>query len=55
MPNAKAVDTSEWFCVDGHCPAVIGNVHVYRDGNHLSVPYAYSLAPLLWEEIAEFL
>ena len=41
--------------MDGHCPAVIGNVHVYRDGNHLSVPYAYSLAPLLWEEIAEFL
>ncbi|QGU03884.1 acyltransferase family protein [Corynebacterium comes] len=55
MPNAKAVDTSAWFCVDGHCPAVIGNVHVYRDSNHLSVPYSYSLAPLLWEEIAEFL
>lgn len=55
MPNARAVDTSGWFCLDGHCPAVIGNVHVYRDGNHLSVPYAYSLAPLLWEEISEFL
>ncbi|WP_041631724.1 acyltransferase family protein [Corynebacterium maris] len=55
LPNAKAVDTSGWYCADGQCPAVIGNIFVYRDGNHLSVPYVHSLAPLLWEEIAEFL
>ena len=55
MPQAKAIDTSSWFCVDEHCPAVIGNIYVYRDGNHLSIPYSYSLAPLLWEQIEEFL
>ena len=55
MADAKAIDTREWYCVDDTCPAVIGNVYVYRDSNHLSSPYLLSLAPQLWEEIAEFL
>ncbi len=55
MPDAKAVDTRGWYCVDGHCPAVIGNIYVYRDSNHLSSPYLLSLTPQLWEEIREFL
>lgn len=55
QPNMKAVDTSPWFCIDGQCPAVIGNIFVYRDGNHLSNAYVSTLAPLLWEEMREFL
>lgn len=54
LPNMKAVDTSEWFCPGDTCPGVIGNVYVYRDGNHFSVAYGESLAPLLWDEIKEF-
>ncbi len=54
IPGMKAVDTSEWLCGDGHCPAVIGNIFVYRDGNHLTNQYAYSTAPLLWAEIGGF-
>ncbi|MDO5670150.1 MAG: acyltransferase family protein [Corynebacterium sp.] len=54
LPQAKAIDTRDWFCVDDLCPPVIGNIWVYRDGNHLSVPYALSLAPHLWAEIEEF-
>ena len=55
MSDAKAIDTRDWYCVDDHCPAVIGNIYVYRDSNHLSSPYLLSLAPQLWDEIAEFL
>ncbi|MGP6173811.1 acyltransferase family protein [Corynebacterium sp. A21] len=54
QPGMKAVDTSDWFCPDENCPAVIGNIHVYRDANHMSNAYALTLAPLLWEEIWEF-
>ncbi|AGF71691.1 acyltransferase family protein [Corynebacterium halotolerans] len=54
MRGMKAIDTSEWLCRDGHCPAVIGNIFVYRDSNHLSNQYAYSTAPLLWAEIGGF-
>lgn len=46
-----AVDTSNWFCIDDFCPPVIGNIYVYRDGNHMSDDYALSLAPLLGEQI----
>lgn len=48
-PNMLAVDTSDWFCPDVMCIPVIGNIYVYRDGNHMSDEYALSLAPLLWE------
>ena len=50
-PGMLAVDTSNWFCIDDFCPPVIGNIYVYRDGNHMSDDYALSLAPLLWEQI----
>lgn len=49
--NQVAVDTADWFCPDGHCPPVIGNIYVYRDGNHISDDYALTLAPLLWEKM----
>ncbi|RNE49046.1 acyltransferase [Corynebacterium alimapuense] len=55
LPNMKAVDTSVWYCADGFCPPIIGNLYVYRDSNHLSNAYTLSLKPLLWEEIREFL
>lgn len=50
-PNMLAVDTSNWFCPGDICPPVIGNIYVYRDGNHMSDDYALSLSPLLWEQI----
>ncbi len=49
--NQVAVDTADWFCPNGHCPPVIGNIYVYRDGNHISDDYALTLAPLLWEKM----
>jgi hypothetical protein len=40
------VDLSKLFCRDGTCPAVIGNVLVYRD-NHMTNTFAKSLGPEL--------
>ncbi|MCS4535869.1 acyltransferase family protein [Corynebacterium sp. HS2168-gen11] len=47
-----AVDTADWFCPNDYCSPVIGNIYVYRDGNHMGDDFALSLAPLLWEEIS---
>ncbi|SQI24079.1 SGNH hydrolase domain-containing protein [Corynebacterium renale] len=49
------IDTSDWFCGATFCPAAIGNIYVYRDGNHISRPYAMSLIPELRKHIAPIL
>lgn len=45
------IDMNDKIVVDGTCPAVIGNVLVYRDQNHLTVEYSQSLAPYLGERL----
>lgn len=52
FPNMTFVDTADWFCPNGTCPPVIGNVVVYRDYHHISAAYSRSLEPLLWEHLA---
>jgi peptidoglycan/LPS O-acetylase OafA/YrhL len=47
------VDLTEWICPDDVCPAVVGNVAVYRDDNHLSSSYARTLAPVLEAQLGE--
>ena len=42
----SVVNPVGWFCSD-QCPAVIGNVLVYRDSNHMTTTYSRILAPLL--------
>jgi peptidoglycan/LPS O-acetylase OafA/YrhL len=39
------LDMTPALCRDGRCPAVIGNVLVYRDGQHFSDLYSTLLAP----------
>lgn len=46
-PDVVFVDPLDHFCVDGRCPAVAGNVVIYVDASHVSLPYARSLAPLI--------
>ncbi|NMO52565.1 acyltransferase [Actinoplanes sp. TBRC 11911] len=45
-PSATVINPIDWFCDDA-CPAVIGNILVYRDSNHMTTTYARALAPLL--------
>lgn len=50
-PRVKLVDMTDFYCSRTECPAVIGNVIVYRDGHHLTRVYAKSLAPYLYRSI----
>ncbi|WP_407316890.1 acyltransferase family protein [Isoptericola halotolerans] len=52
VPGSVAhVDLTRWICDGDACPAVVGNVLVYRDEGHLSATYVRSLAPLLDERL----
>jgi hypothetical protein len=44
--TVAVVDPESWLCSD-ICPAVLGNMVVYRDNSHLSTVFAETLAPLL--------
>ncbi|WP_433297015.1 acyltransferase family protein [Actinoplanes sp. CA-030573] len=46
LAYAGVIDPTAWFCTDS-CPAVIGNLLVYRDSNHMTTTYAEALVPLL--------
>lgn len=41
------VDTTEWFCTDDNCPAIVGNILVLRDETHITAPMALYLQPLV--------
>nr|BFF23310.1 hypothetical protein GCM10025732_12750 [Glycomyces mayteni] len=49
--GVTTIDTEPWFCVDGQCPLVVDDMAVYRDGHHVSTPYAASLATLLGDAL----
>ena len=42
-----AIDPVSWFCTTQGCPAVVGNMLVYRDGSHMTAHYSRWLAPLV--------
>jgi peptidoglycan/LPS O-acetylase OafA/YrhL len=44
--RATIINPITWFCTE-QCPAVVGNVLVYRDSNHMTTTYSAALAPLL--------
>ena len=43
-PHVPLVDFSDIVCPGSVCPAVIGNVFVWRDGDHLTATYSRSMA-----------
>jgi peptidoglycan/LPS O-acetylase OafA/YrhL len=45
------VDPIGWFCARTRCAAVVGNVLVYRDQSHMTVPYSRWLGPALWPAV----
>jgi peptidoglycan/LPS O-acetylase OafA/YrhL len=46
-PAVQTLDLSNFFCIKNECPVVIGNVLMYRDGDHLTATYVKTLAPYL--------
>ncbi|WP_203747862.1 acyltransferase family protein [Cellulomonas chitinilytica] len=52
-PGAALVDLTGYFCQDGTCPAVIGDVLVYHQDQHVTMTYMKTLAPMLSAAIDE--
>jgi peptidoglycan/LPS O-acetylase OafA/YrhL len=46
VPGLHLMDLSDFICADGICPAVVGNVYVYKDDNHLTKTYVQSMIPM---------
>lgn len=47
LSQTAAIDMNRWICPAESCVPVIGNVLIWRDGQHLTATYAKTLAPLL--------
>lgn len=53
LPETGVLDMTDVVCpTSGRCPAVIGDVLVYRDGSHLSRTFVESARPQLAERLA---
>lgn len=55
LPNTLSLDFSDVFCDEYRCPAVIGNLFVYRDYHHMSVAFARSLGAEMTDRTREYL
>jgi hypothetical protein len=47
VDGIRAIDPAGAFCLADLCPAVIGNVLVYRNSGHVTASYARTLRPWL--------
>ena len=45
------MDMSDFICADGICPAVVGNVYVYKDDNHLTKTYVQTMVPMFEQRL----
>ena len=51
--GAVMVDLKDVYCPDGTCSAVIGNIYVYLDDNHVSKTYGRTMAQTVFQRAAE--
>lgn len=54
LPAVHFADYSTYFCSQNVCPAVIGNVIVYKDSNHLTATFASTLTPIIEKDFLAF-
>jgi hypothetical protein len=47
VPGVTLVDLTKYFCDDRKCYAVVGNVAVYYDHDHLNLEFSRTLKPVL--------
>ncbi|NKQ55976.1 acyltransferase [Amycolatopsis sp. K13G38] len=50
-PNVSFLDFGDYYCDPEVCPAVIGNVLLYLDDNHLTAAYLSTMAPIVADAI----
>ena len=51
VPGLYLMDLSDFICAGGICPAVVGNVYVYKDDNHLTKTYVETLIPMFEQRL----
>jgi len=51
--GAGWIDAGSWLCTEDRCPAVVGNLLVYRDQDHLGTPFVLSRVDLLQQALDE--
>ncbi len=49
--NATFIDTTHWLCAQDRCPAIVGNVLVYRDRNHFTPEFTRTRVGVLTDGI----
>lgn len=54
-PNVHVFDVTDLLCIEGTCPTIMGNVHIYLDGNHLTKAYSQTMAPIMAQRVREAL
>jgi len=55
VPAATVIDLTQYYCDEDQCPAIIGDVIVYRDRNHTTTTYMRTLAPAIVDGIRQVL
>jgi hypothetical protein len=55
MPRVHFLDLTDEFCPAAVCPAILHNMIVYRDQNHIAGTFASSLAPAVAARLAAVL
>ncbi len=53
VEGVRLIDPAPVLCLEKRCPAVIGDVLVYRNGAHLTPTYLRTLAPWLGERLPQ--
>jgi SGNH domain (fused to AT3 domains) len=53
LPGIGVIDATDEFCLRDLCPAVIGDVLVYRNSGHITASYMQTLRPWLERRLAE--
>jgi peptidoglycan/LPS O-acetylase OafA/YrhL len=51
VPGLHLMDMSDFICAGGSCPAVVGNVYVYKDDNHLTKTYVQTMIPMFEQRL----
>ncbi|MEW1805603.1 acyltransferase family protein [Pseudarthrobacter sp. NPDC080039] len=51
LPGLHLMDMSDFICARGVCPAVVGNVYVYKDDNHLARTYVQTMIPMFEQRL----
>ena len=51
LPGLHLMDMSDFICARGVCPAVVGNVYVYKDDNHLTRTYVETMIPMFEQRL----